>query len=154
MSTLRKHRRIALGAILAFGGAAAVWATPGFMFVSTPLVRATTALRIDLKTHPHELHDVLFQDVVAQPGGYSGWHSHPGYGVVAVKSGIVTMFDGDDPTCTPHVVSAGQVFTEEPGHVHFVRNDGNVPYEATAMFVLPVGAAARTDVPSPGNCPF
>jgi len=51
-------------------------------------------------------------------------------------------------------VSAGEVFTEEPGHVHFVRNEGTVPYEAYATFVLPVGVPSRTDAPSPGNCPF
>jgi hypothetical protein len=84
----------------------------------------------------------------------SGWHSHPGSGIVAVRSGIVAIYDGDDPTCTPNYVSAGEVFIEEPGHVHFVRNEGTVAYEAYATFVLPVGVPSRTDEASPGNCPF
>ena len=51
-----------------YGG---VWATPGFMFVTTPLVRSTAATRVDIKTHPHTLNDVLVQRVVGH-----GWHSH------------------------------------------------------------------------------
>jgi quercetin dioxygenase-like cupin family protein len=116
------------------------------MFVSTPLVRSTAAVRIDIKTHPHTLNDIQVQSVVAQPGGNSGWHSHPGYGIVVVKSGAITLYDGDDPTCTPREVGAGEVFTEEPGHIHFARNEGTVPYEAYATFVLPVGVPSRTDV--------
>jgi quercetin dioxygenase-like cupin family protein len=154
MSRIRVWKNIALSAILALGAAALAWATPGFMFVTTPLVRSTAAVRIDIKTHPHELNDVQVQSVVAQPGGYSGWHSHPGYGIVAVRAGVVAIYEGDDPTCTPRYVGAGEVFTEEPGHVHFVRNEGTVAYEAYATWVLPVGAPVRTDEPSPGNCPF
>jgi quercetin dioxygenase-like cupin family protein len=129
-------------------------ATPGSAFTATPLVRSTAAVRINVKTHPHTLNDVQVQHVVGQPGGFSGWHSHPGYGILAVRAGTVALYDGDDPTCTPHYVSAGEVFTEEPDHVHFVRNEGTVAYEAYATFILPVGAPSRTDEPSPGNCPF
>ncbi len=130
------------------------WATPGSAFSTTPLVRSTAAVRINVKTHPHTLNDVQVQSVVGQPGGYSGWHSHPGYGIVAVRAGTVAIYHGDDPTCTPHYVSAGEVFTEEPGHVHFVRNEGTVAYEAYATFIMPVGVPSRTDAPNPGNCPF
>lgn len=141
---------VAIAAVMA----TAVRATPGSAFSTTPLVRSTADVRINVKTHPHTLNDVQVQSVVGQPGGYSGWHSHPGYGIVAVRAGTVAVYDGDDPTCTPRYVSAGEVFTEEPGHVHFVRNEGTVAYEAYATFILPVGVASRTDAPSPGNCPF
>ena len=134
--------------------ATAAWATPGSAFSTTALVRSTAAVRIDIKTHPHTLNDVQVQSVVGQPRGYSGWHSHPGYGIVAVRAGTVAIYDGDDPTCRPRYVSAGEVFTEEPGHVHFVHNEGTVSYEAYATFILPVGVPSRTDAPAPGNCPF
>ena len=154
MSNIRVSKKIPLGVALAALGGTLVWATSGNLFVTTPLVRSTAAVRINVKTHPNELNDVQVQSVVGQPGGYSGWHSHPGYGIVAVRSGIVAIYDGDDPTCSPKYVSAGEVFIEEPGHVHFVRNEGTVAYEAYATFVLPVGVPSRTDEPSPGNCPF
>ena len=154
MSNIRVSKKIPIGVALAVLGGTLAWATPGKLFVTTPLVRSTASVRINIKTHPNQLNDVQVQSVVGQPGGYSGWHSHPGYGIVAVRSGIVAIYDGDDPTCSPHFVGAGEVFTEEPGHVHFVRNEGTVAYEAYATFVLPVGVPSRTDEASPGNCPF
>ncbi len=154
MSRIPMWKKIALSAVLALAAAALVWATPGSNFLTTLLVRSTAAVPININTDPQTLNDVLVQTVVVKPGGYSGWHSHPGYGIVAVRSGGVALYDGDDPTCTPRYVSAGEVFTEQPGHVHFVRNEGTVLYEAYATFVLPVGVPPRTDEPSPGNCPF
>lgn len=152
---LSKHTvNIVVGVVFAAVVATVAWATPGSAFVTTALVRSTAAVRINIKTHPHTLNDVQVQSVVGQPGGFSGWHSHPGYGIVAVRAGTVAIYDGDDPTCTPRYVSAGDVFTEEPGHVHFVRNEGTVAYEAYATFILPVGVPSRTDAPSPGYCPF
>jgi quercetin dioxygenase-like cupin family protein len=148
-------KRMVFGLMVAsLVAAAVVWATPGSLFVSTPLARSTCETRINIKTLPRTQSDVLVQAVVGKPGGYSGWHSHPGYGIVAIYSGRVAVYDGDDPTCTPKYYSAGEAFTEEPGHVHFVRSEGAVPYKAFATFVLPVGVASRTDVPAPGNCPF
>jgi len=153
MSRTRVRRIVVLSAILAAGCAALVSATPGLSFVTTPYVRATSPVRINLKTRPHELNDVLVQQVVGQPDGYSGWHSHPGYGIVVVKSGAAALYDGDSPACNPRYVGGGEVFVEEPGHVHLVKSVGSVPYEAYATFVLPFGAAPRTDVPRPENCP-
>jgi quercetin dioxygenase-like cupin family protein len=156
-------RHMALGAALALAGASLLRATPGVMFMSTALVRSTAAqgihampnhLRIDDKIAPAQVNDVLIQKVVSPAGGSSGWHSHPGYGVVAIKTGNIEAYDADDPTCTPKIYGPGDVFTEMPGHVHFVRSLGPADYEAYAMFVLPVSAASRTDVPSPGNCAF
>jgi quercetin dioxygenase-like cupin family protein len=145
---------IVVAVVFAAVAATAAWATPGSAFSTTALVRSTAAVRIDIKTHPHTLNDVQVQSVVGQPGGHSGWHSHPGYGIVAVRAGRVAIYDGDDPTAHPRYVSAGEVFTEEPGHVHFVHNEGTVPYEAYATFILPVGVPSRRDAPAPGNCLF
>ena len=156
-------RRMALGAALSAVSAIVLRATPGVQFTSTPQVRSTavrgihvmpTFVRIDDGIYPAQLNDVLMQKVVSPAGGSSGWHSHPGYGVVAIKSGHIEAYDANDSTCTPRLFGPGDVFTEMPGHVHFVRSIGPEDYEAYAMFVLPVGVASRTDVPSPGNCPF
>jgi quercetin dioxygenase-like cupin family protein len=163
MTTPAGLRHMVLAAALALLAAAGLHATPGAQFTSTPLVRSTAVqgihampnhLRIDDKTAPAQVNDVLIQDVLSPAGGSSGWHSHPGYGVVAIKSGNIAAYDGDDPTCTPKLYGPGDVFTEMPDHVHFVRSVGPADYHAWAMFVLPVAVPSRTDVPSPGNCPF
>src|SRR5262245_41566736 len=59
--------------------------------------------KVDLKG-PSE---VQTQRLPIQPGGFVGWHNHDGVLVVGVLSGAITLYDADDPTCTGHVVIAG-----------------------------------------------
>jgi len=88
------------------------------------------------------------------PGGTFGWHSHPGPSLVIVKTGALTLYRGDDPTCTPQVVGAGSGFVDDGGDVHLVRNEGSVETVVYVTSLIPRGAMRRIDEPSPGNCPF
>jgi quercetin dioxygenase-like cupin family protein len=88
------------------------------------------------------------------PGGSFGWHSHPGPSLVIVKSGALTLYRGDDPTCTPQVVQAGSGFVDDGGDIHLVRNEGTVETVVYVTSLVPEGAARRIDQPAPGNCPF
>ena len=89
------------------------------------------------------------------PGGYSGWHTHPGPSVVSIRSGVATVYSGDDPSCAPVTYAAGTGFIDEGGgHVHMVRNEGSVELETIAFQVVPAGADRRIDAPDPGFCPF
>jgi len=87
-------------------------------------------------------------------GGSFGWHSHPGPSLVIVKSGALTLYRGDDPTCTPEVVPAGSGFVDDGGDVHLVRNEGSVETVVYVTSLVPEGATRRIDVPAPGNCAF
>ena len=88
-------------------------------------------------------------------GGYSGWHTHPGPSVVLVKSGVATVYDGDDPSCAPKNYAAGSGFVDPgDGHIHMVRNEGAAVLITQAFQIIPTGAARRIDAVSPGNCPF
>ena len=131
----------------------------------TALTRFTTDAQIKIQTPsdgkvqslPNQAVDVLVQRVEIEPGGYSGWHSHPGQGFVVPTAGEVEIYDGDDPTCTPKIAGVDKEvrsYIEPANHIHYARNVGTVKYEAVATFLLPVGAPSRTDEPSPGNCPF
>jgi hypothetical protein len=101
------------------------------------------------------LSDVYIVTNKVIPGGQSGWHTHPGPSVVSVKSGTATVYDGDDPDCTPHFYPAGTGFIDSGGgHVHLVRNEGSVDLELVAFQIIPLGAQRRIDAPSPGHCPF
>ena len=100
------------------------------------------------------LSDVYFTQVTIQPGGTLGWHSHPGLSFVIVKQGTATFYDGDDPTCTPHVFQSGQTAFEPEGHIHIVRNEGDVPLVNVVMQIVPKGAPRLISQPDPGNCPF
>jgi quercetin dioxygenase-like cupin family protein len=88
------------------------------------------------------------------PGGSFGWHSHPGPSLVSVKTGALTLYRGDDPSCTPEVIPAGSGFVDDGGDVHLVRNEGSVETVVYVTSLTPRGAARRIDEPSPGNCPF
>ncbi len=88
------------------------------------------------------------------PGGTFGWHSHPGPSLVIVKSGALTLYRGDDPDCTPHVVAAGSGFVDNGGDIHVVRNEGSVETVVYVTSLVPDGAARRIDEAAPGNCSF
>jgi quercetin dioxygenase-like cupin family protein len=99
--------------------------------------------------------DLHVVEVTVDPGGTSGWHSHPGPSFGIVKSGTATFYFGDDPTCTPHVIPTGGSFFEPAGEVHMVRNeDPSVPLVNVVIQLVPTGVARRIDEPDPGNCSF
>jgi quercetin dioxygenase-like cupin family protein len=98
--------------------------------------------------------DIVVANIAITPGGTSGWHSHPGPVLVVVKTGALTIYHGDDPTCSPTVHPAGTSFIEEGGVVHIARNEGAVDATTVATFFVPASAPQRIDQALPGNCAF
>jgi quercetin dioxygenase-like cupin family protein len=100
--------------------------------------------------------DLYIVRVTFDPLGNTGWHRHPGPSLIMVISGTLTAYDGDDPTCTPHVYPAGTSFVDTGDHVHLVRNESTTEQAVDiAVQLVPAGAPRRIDVtPAPGNCPF
>jgi quercetin dioxygenase-like cupin family protein len=87
-------------------------------------------------------------------GGSTGWHAHPYPVFITVVTGQVTFYEYDDPTCTPHVVSAGQGYVDS-GHGHLGRNETSQPAVDISVIMAPVGGAFRTELPAPGPyCAF
>lgn len=136
--------------------------TAGAGIASTTLARANAGsfhvqskyagFDVELKTHDNA--DVVVASLSSPPGGYSGWHSHPGPALVTIKAGALTIYSADDPTCSPKVYPAGSVLIEVGGHVHFARNEGSETAEWVTTYIVPAGGATRVDAPAPGNCPF
>ena len=99
--------------------------------------------------------DVYVTRNTIDPGGQSGWHTHPGPSLIIVALGEITAYDGDDPSCTPRRYRAGEGFVDPgDGHVHLLRNETGGPAETVAVQFLPREAMRRTGTPAPGNCPF
>lgn len=100
--------------------------------------------------------DVVTVLFTVQPGGHSGWHTHPGPALFTVSAGTLTMYDGDDPSCTPRSFPAGtgSIEAEDSEHVHLLRNETGSVAETIVTFLVPVGALIRTDLPDPGVCAF
>lgn len=136
--------------------------TPGSGLTNIVLVRANAGV---IKVHSNyndfkgklstdENADIVVNNNLMAAGGTSGWHTHSGITIVAIKAGALTLYDGDDPLCQAKTYSAGQVFVEEGGHVHIARNEGPVGAEWYTTYVVPTGGPTRVDAPAPGNCPF
>jgi len=146
-----------VGAIASIGIAAA---TPGSGAVGTILSVGTLPAGIkvhtdDLKLSTRDDVQVVTQTITIAPGGHTGWHSHPGPVFVTISAGTMTFYDADDPTCTPGTYATGDSFVDQGGgHVHIARNEGAVNLVLYATYLVPVGAAIRTDIPNPGTCPF
>jgi len=85
------------------------------------------------------------------PGGTFGWHSHPGPSLVIVKSGTATFYMADDPTCSPHVVTAGSGFVDDGHDTHVVRNQGTVDVVTVVVSFVPAGFARRADQHAPSH---
>jgi hypothetical protein len=100
--------------------------------------------------------DVVTVLFTVQPGGHSGWHTHPGPALFTVTAGTLTMYEGDDPDCTPLLFppGTGSIEADSGSHIHLLRNETNTVAQTIVTFLVPVGAPIRTDLPDPGHCSF
>jgi hypothetical protein len=114
--------------------------------------RITGDWHVEIKAKP--AFDIAVQNIVFEPGGYSGWHSHPGPVFIQVVKGTMTFYESDDPKCTAIVRTAGQGYLDKGDHAHIARNETTAKAENVVTYFAPPGAALRIDQPSPGNCPF
>ncbi len=144
-----------------------VLATNPTGFSGTMLAKATFG---EINSHVHTLpadwqemiktkglSDLYVVQNTWQPGGSTGWHTHPGPSLVIVTQGTVTEYDGDDPSCTPHVYSANgsNSFVDiGGGAVHLIRNETDATAQTIVVQLIPAGAVRREDAPDPGNCSF
>jgi mannose-6-phosphate isomerase-like protein (cupin superfamily) len=153
-------------AVAAYAGT--VHATPSQGFSSKQLAKGTFG---EIFSHVQTQDPQFWNEVVQtrgdsdlfvlentwEPGGSTGWHTHPGPTFVIVTEGSVTVYDGDDPTCTPHMYSAdgtNAVIDVGGGHVHIIRNETNKEAKAIAVRLIPKGAVGTHPEPDPGNCSF
>ena len=152
----RKTLAFAAAAAVSVGVVGVALGTPPFGAIPGIPVRGTIEGQFKVKSELVELKtkgsiDVVQQAITLQPGGHSGWHAHAGPALVVVKSGTVTSYDADDPTCTPHVYTAGEAFVDY-GAGHIARNESNVAADVVFTILLPAGATLREDLDDPGFC--
>ena len=87
-----------------------------------------------------------------QPGGQTGWHSHPGPSLITVIEGTLTVYH---PGCTVETFTAGQSFTDLGcGDIHNAVNEGATEAKDVAVQIVPHGAARRIDEPDQGCVPL
>lgn len=154
----RMQTRLKLASLVVIVGAAAAYsstvlATPPSGLTNTPLARGTNTSNGSIPLQFGT--DVAMAQITVEPGGSSGWHSHPGGAIVVVKQGSLTVYRSLGSQCQTETYGAGQAFIERPGEVDDVFNTGAVPYILFVTFPrVPQGDSARIDEPNPGTCGF
>ena len=150
-------------AIVGVALAATAWATPPLGFVLNQILASGLAAdgisqhiqinkNSDGTVSPWQLvlqvqgdTDYYSQHLVLAPGGYSGWHSHPGVLVGAVTSGHVDFYNAK---CEKQTIGPGQVYTEND-EVHAISNTGVVDADLYISYLIKHGAPRRRDEPAP-----
>ena len=159
--THRPLRFAAAAAILALALVAVLIAVPRDQATATPpsgvtaqlLARGTVGQASQLRVAGIRLAtrgpiDVATVHVTFQPGGSTGWHTHPGPALVTVSSGQLTLHRAKG--CRTRTFSAGQTFLEYgPRDVNLTRNHTGGVTETVVTFLLPVGAPITVDAPAP-----
>jgi hypothetical protein len=87
-------------------------------------------------------------------GSSTGWHAHPYPVLITVLSGELTFYEYNDPTCTPHVVTAGHGYVDS-GEGHIGRNESGAPAVDISVILAPTAAPFRAELTAPGPyCTF
>jgi quercetin dioxygenase-like cupin family protein len=161
-------RLISVVTLLAVALASAVWAvgtvtaTPPSGLTAEPLAAGDLKQPVRLKLKDDHggfgpginVTRITTVKYTLEPGGTFGWHQHGGPVWAVIASGTLSLYRGDDPTCTADVYPAGTSFLDPGDHTHIARNNGDVPMVVYATFMMPEGGLLRIDVDDPGNCPF
>jgi quercetin dioxygenase-like cupin family protein len=142
---------VALAAVLTVA-AVAFATTPSGQHPTTPVIGTlsdVTRVNADrIKFHTKNPVDVATFSVTYDPGGYSGWHTHPGVLFVVVQSGSVVR----EVDCeAPRTYSAGEAFVEsdEQPTGQVSNPSPNVPALLQVTQIVPKGSARRVEAEPP-----
>jgi quercetin dioxygenase-like cupin family protein len=153
-------KRVVKSLLLGMGLACAVTAAtvvPGMATPPSRLTQVVLARGSDVSDGTIPLQfgtDIVMVQLTVEPGGSSGWHSHPGGAIIVVKQDSLTVHKAIGSQCQIETYTAGQAFLERPGEVDQVTNNGTIPYILLVTFPrVPEGGSPRIDQPDPGTCP-
>jgi quercetin dioxygenase-like cupin family protein len=93
--------------------------------------------------------DFYVQHIIVGPGGYSGWHTHPGLLVGTVVSGSIDFYDAN---CQKRSFTTGQVFTENT-EVHAIINTGTVNSDLSIAYLIKHNLPRRIEADAPTCAP-
>ena len=117
-------------------------------------VRTSKDASFDFDAKAKDPLDIVVRTHDYEPGGSTGWHTHPGPVFITVLQGSVTFYEADDPSCTPKVVYAGEGYVDT-GRGHYGRNETAEPAKDVTVIFAPVGLPFRGELPAPGaHCAF
>ena len=94
----------------------------------------TAHIKLDTK----EPVNVVMQEITYDAGSASGWHHHPGFVLVAVKSGQLKFYLDTKEGCTVQTYNPGDTFVESGDTPGNLRNETSSPAVVDATFVVPL----------------
>jgi hypothetical protein len=95
--------------------------------------------------------DVAVVRATLEPGGFTGWHSHPMPSLVVVRAGTLTMLEPKGGRCASRTFTAGQAFVHPAGLHNFV-NPGTTQLEFFVAYFAPPAAGLLIDGPAAPEC--
>jgi hypothetical protein len=154
---VRKRKAVLIAAIgfagLAIFGITAL-ASPGMGVSGTMPLTGTLAGHVQVNADRIKFQtkgdtDVVVQTITYKAGGFSGWHTHPGFVLAVMESGAVTIQVG----CSVHTYAgppapgaAGQSFYESGTTPIMARNLGATPAVVRVTYIVPRGSPVRREV--------
>lgn len=156
---------VLLPLIAGIGAGVVTWASPAVSVTPTLLARGSyepfkvkaedKALSVQFKTQdPVDIlvrqHD--YAASTSESTTTTGWHTHPGPVFVTVLQGTLTVYEYDDPSCTPLVLTATDTYKPgyvDSGHGHMVRNETNQPARDMTVILAAPGGGFRGELSAP-----
>lgn len=93
----------------------------------------------------HGATDFYMHHLTLAPGGYSGWHTHPGILIGTVTAGSIDFYDEN---CQKKTVNTGDVYFES-GTVHGIHNAGSVNADIWLSYFIKHDMPRRQDAAAP-----
>lgn len=158
-----RYKLVILAAVAILICVSALLATPSFGFVVNQILASGTTSgnmnqQIQIAGNPdgstgnwqlqlqaQGQSDFYVQQLALMPGGYSGWHTHPGLLVGTVVSGSVDFYNAN---CEKQTIEKGQVYIEN-SDVHAIINNGSAVAELSIAYLVKHGAARRMEADAP-----
>ena len=162
-----RHSRnlgLASALVLILAGSGTVMATPGAGVTPSYKVVSSNAnifvqslgnlLKVRFNSSKAPINILNVHQTFA-PGGFSGWHTHAGPGIVIVERGTITIEETEG--CFVNYPEGSVLFEGGPQHIHNALNFTSEPVILDAYFFLPAfdpaGANSRIDAsPQIGPC--
>jgi hypothetical protein len=149
---MRRLRAAFLAATLALVALAVgpplVSAITATLFVTSTLEERVKVKNDGIKLKTKRPTDVHVQEVIFEPGDFVDWHDHPGFALIAVKTGTMTFIDQN---CTEHVIGPGKATVESGGPTYAV-NRGTERATFYITYVVPKGSPRIIENVGPPRC--
>ena len=107
-----------------------------------------------LKIRAREPIDDAIVGAQLDPGGQSGWHTHPERSIVSVAPGgpALKMVEYRHGRCVERTFQPGESFEHPRGAHNFINTDATAPLNFGVCYFVPVGAPLLTPAAPPEAC--